>query len=54
MKRIYIKPEMQVVEIQSCSMISNSNLSRSVRSFSSSSDGFSLKDDDFEDEYYDR
>ena len=55
MKRIYMKPEIQVVTIQQCNMLSNShNSSRSVRSFSSSSDGFSLKDDDFEDTYYDR
>ena len=53
MKKMYMKPEVQVVATQPCSMV-NSSPYRSVRSFSSSSDGFSLKDDDFDETYYDR
>ena len=52
-----MKPEMQVVKIQSCSMLYYSpNSNRSVKSFNydSNSDGFSLTDFDDDDEYYDR
>lgn len=54
MKKTYLKPAVQVMAIQTCKMLSGSNPYHSVRAVSSSNDGFSLKDDGFDDSDFDR